>query len=70
MLSSNITKYYRYHYNNGHIIDKCSTLDKVEELVEHLKRFVRCDDKGTSHFRYRRFDDRRDGKKHREKEEM
>ncbi|WVY97779.1 hypothetical protein V8G54_029930 [Vigna mungo] len=49
-----MNKYCRYHCNNGHTINECATLKD--------KRFVRCNDKVSSHSSYRRFDDRRDDK--------
>jgi len=39
-----MTKYCKYHRNNGHITNECKALqDKIEELIRvgHLKRFVK-----------------------------
>jgi len=39
-----MTKYYRYHLNNGHNTEECKTLqDKIEELVRagHFYYFIR-----------------------------
>ena len=42
-----MTKYCRYHRNNGHTTEECKALqDKIEELVRvgHFRRFIRRDD--------------------------
>ena len=39
-----MTKYYKYHRNNGHATNEYKTLqDKIEELIRtrHLRRFVK-----------------------------
>ena len=42
-----MTKYCRYHQNNGHTTEECKAFqDKIEELVRasHFRRFIRRDD--------------------------
>jgi len=63
--NADISKYYKYHHNNGHTIDECKALqDKIEELIlfTHLKRLVKREDKGNSRTAYKHYDNRRDHK--------
>jgi len=52
-----MTKYCKYHYNNGHTTNECKTLqDKIEEFIRsgHLKQFVKREGQGNSRQVYNR----------------
>lgn len=54
--NADMSKYCKYHRNNGHTMDECKALqDKIKELIRvgHLKWFIRSD-KGSSRSRYGR----------------
>jgi len=55
--NSDMTKYCKYHYSNGHTTDECKALqDKIKELIwsEHLKRFVKREGESNSRPMYNR----------------
>ena len=55
--SADMSKHYICHRNNDHTMDECKALqDKIEDLIcfDHLKRFVRSDEEGSSQLWYSR----------------
>jgi len=70
--NADMNKYCRYHHNNDHTTDECMTLkDKVEELIRvtHLRNFVKREDEEASKVKYRKYDDKRDKRRDRDKYE-
>ena len=57
-----MSKYCRYHRNNGHTTEECETLrDKIEEMIRagHLKHYIQGTEGGETRPHYDRSDNRR-----------